>query len=51
MNIQDKIWIIQNQIHELKLSISTEDIENYSLLYDQLKKLEQQLKDLINECN
>jgi len=51
MNTQDQIWKIQNQIHEIKAIIATQDIKNYLSLYDELYKLEQQLKELTNECN
>jgi hypothetical protein len=51
MNTQDQIWIIQNQIHEIKLTIATQDIKNYTLLYDELHQLEQKLKRLLDECD
>jgi hypothetical protein len=49
MNIQDRIWIIQNKIHELKLSIAIEEVKDYKFLYDELYQLEKELEDLNNE--
>jgi hypothetical protein len=50
MNTQDQIWIIQNKIHELKLIIASQDVTNYTLLYDELQNLEKELKVLTDEC-
>lgn len=51
MNTQDRIWTILNKIHELKLIISTEDINDYGRLYSQLYILEKELEDLNDERN
>lgn len=48
MNTQDKIWIILNQIHELRLQISTSDKINYEIAYKQLMELENQYR-ILNE--
>lgn len=48
MNTQDKIWTILNQIHELKLQISTSDKINYEVAYKQLRELENQYR-ILNE--
>lgn len=49
MNTQDRIWIIQNRIHELKLTISIEEVKDCKFLYAELYQLEQELESLINE--
>ena len=51
MNIQDQMWDLQNKIHELKLRIATENKIDYLKTYSDLYILEQQLKDLGNECD
>jgi hypothetical protein len=51
MNTQDRIWTIQNRIHELKLVIAIEEVKNYQVLYTELYQLEQELEDLNNERN
>ena len=51
MSIQDQIWITQNQIHELKLRISTENKIDYLKTYSDLYILEEKLKELENECD
>lgn len=52
MNTQDKIWTILNQIHELRLQISTSDNINYNILYQQLEDLEKEYRTLNNnECD
>jgi peptidoglycan hydrolase CwlO-like protein len=51
MNIQDQIWTIQNKIHELRLSIATEEVKDYKGLYTELYQLEQELEKLNNECD
>lgn len=52
MNTQDKVWIILNQIHELRLQISTSDKINYEIAYKQLEDLEKEYRILNeNECD
>lgn len=51
MNIQDRIWTIQNRIHELKLIIAIEEVKDYKFLYAELHQLEQELEILTNECD
>jgi cob(I)alamin adenosyltransferase len=51
MNTQDQMWTIQNQIHELKLRISTENKIDYLKTYSDLYILEEKLKELENECD
>jgi hypothetical protein len=52
MNTQEnRTWIIQNKIHELKLIISTQDNEDYKFLYKELHSLEHELKSLEDECD
>lgn len=51
MNTQDQIWVLQNQIHELKLRISTENKIDYLKTYSDLYILEEKLKELENECD
>ena len=48
MNTQDRMWIILNQIHELKLQISTSDQINYKIAYKQLEELENEYR-ILNE--
>jgi cob(I)alamin adenosyltransferase len=45
------MWTIQNQIHELKLRISTENKIDYLKTYSDLYILEEKLKELENECD
>lgn len=49
MNTQDRIWTIQNRIHELKLIIAIEEVKDYKFLYAELYQLEQELENLNNE--
>jgi hypothetical protein len=53
MNTQDQIWLIQNQIHELKLNIASDENINYTKCYEELSSLENILKELCasNECD
>jgi|688.fasta_scaffold04312_12 hypothetical protein len=53
MNTQDQIWLIQNQIHELKLNIASGENINYKKCYEELFSLEKILKELCtsNECD
>jgi hypothetical protein len=53
MNTQDQIWITQNRIHELTLSIASEHNINYKQCYEELTFLEEKLKELYiqDECD
>lgn len=46
MDHEEQIWILQNQIHELKLQISISDNINYKIAYKELQDLEKQYRIL-----
>ena len=46
MNTEDYMWTLQNQIHELRLQISTSNHINYEIAYKQLTELENEYRTL-----
>lgn len=48
MNTQDQIWMITNQIHEIRLNIACGFEKDYKESYKKIQDLEQQLEQLEN---
>jgi len=51
LSLDEKIWAIKNKIADTREYISSDFCTNCVSLYNQLKTLEQQLRDLENERN
>lgn len=49
LNLDEKIWTIKNKIADVREYISSDFCTNCIAMYNELKTLEQQLRDLENE--
>lgn len=49
LNLDEKIWAIKNKIADVREYISSDFCTNCITMYNELKILEQQLRDLENE--
>lgn len=52
MEIQEQIWNLKNKIHEIQLTISTDNsctTKDYCILYQEMRNLEKELKTLLEK--